>query len=1275
LALIAAASSLLLCPGPAQAQRPLGIDVSHYQGSITWSSVKNAGISFAWSKATEGTGYVDPYFTGNQNDGKAAGVYMGAYHFAHPESDTASSEAAYFWSIAGPYIKGDGKSMMPMLDMEGGAFSGHVGASSLSDWVNQWSIAVSNYAAAAGLVIKPMLYVSACNASHFDSSVAPRIPWIADYNGEDPQTGTPWSTCSSYNVWGGWTVWQYTSSGSISGISGNVDHDVFHGTASGLVSTLVIPIPGDGATFVSSSVPTVLSLGQSFTATIKMSNSGGTSWTNTGPTPYQLGSQSPQNNTTWVTNRISLPSSPINPGASANFSLTTTAPATAGTYTFAWRMVRDTNWFGPTFTTNIAVGLNNATVVSGSAPSTVITGQTFTATITLNNNGGSVWTNGGAKPYHLGSQSAQDNVLWGFNRVALPAASVNPGQNAAFTFTATAPMTPGTYTFAWKMQQDPTNWFGSAFSTPISVFTPGPGTNYGNYTIDWIGDSTARDGSYVALSSCSHNAWYSYVCNTAGTYFDRDIRWLPPLPAYGFSGRGYWNITALIPGSDNSALAKFTALNAAGADLAGPLTGSVNECGIGCTWPTVASGAVTLTNFGGFRSNTKDDLAAPSGGCNTTCGSFPVAYSQMHLQAARWHYLDDWVCLGSYASTNVNDLQNRGFIEGGLFLYPSLDTSHGNAIGALMGLNGRTPGRVLTGDCNYTNTLNFDGSAETGGNADAFGHCDNCDAYGFAWLFSPSGSGTKLVIGSGDGNRVWVNGALVNNTNANRTFARDQDTSGTVTLPGGWTRLLFKVHNFTGNFQGTVSLRAATNTSLNEPAVNFVDLGGYYSYGLGYEQDAWYPAIIVTNVYGASAPSNGAALYGNDTNVVASGTSSTQGPVFYWRTMQYRWGYGLGNADSDYADVSGTPTSTSWSHTDSGVTGHRRFHFFAVSRSGRTSFQDNGKTGGSRFQDFGNYGRYYDIYVDNVPPQNPSFSSVAVAGMTQIDLAWSIPLDEGVNVAPGSTESAGAAGNQDSQNWYRVGDVGVQVYRYDSVISSPGPDGAWTTSTALSDTGLIPNTAYTYALEARDNNTGLRGDWNNATGPQDSTEVWTLSVPPGPGSVVPSAPNPPAGSNITWTAAAEFGPGAVQYYRFAWDTIPTHTWTNTEPQWSADTISTVPATAGNWYLHLKGYNGADVGNGSFDYAITATEPTAPCSQTNVLLGITANVNGTFTLNFLGTPQAAYYVVANTNLSATNWAALANSTNTVIDANGFWQVTVSNTALQQFYRSVAITPCP
>jgi autotransporter-associated beta strand protein len=68
-----------------------------------------------------------------------------------------------------------------------------------------------------------------------------------------------------------------------------------------------------------------------------------------------------------------------------------------------------------------------------------------------------------------------------------------------------------------------------------------------------------------------------------------------------------------------------------------------------------------------------------------------------------------------------------------------------------------------------------------------------------------------------------------------------------------------------------------------------------------------------------------------------------------------------------------------------------------------------------------------------------------------------------------------------------------------------------------------------------------------------------------------------------------FGAGKVQYYRYVFDTSATHTFTDTETQWSSGTIGTTPTSTATWYLHVKGYNGNDVGNGTFDYPIAVTQ--------------------------------------------------------------------------------------
>src|SRR5690349_22453574 len=51
-----------------------GIDVSHYQAGITWSSVASDGIAFAILKATGGQTYVDPRFAYNDSQAQLAGL-------------------------------------------------------------------------------------------------------------------------------------------------------------------------------------------------------------------------------------------------------------------------------------------------------------------------------------------------------------------------------------------------------------------------------------------------------------------------------------------------------------------------------------------------------------------------------------------------------------------------------------------------------------------------------------------------------------------------------------------------------------------------------------------------------------------------------------------------------------------------------------------------------------------------------------------------------------------------------------------------------------------------------------------------------------------------------------------------------------------------------------------------------------------------------------------------------------------------------------------------
>lgn len=99
-----------------------------------------------------------------------------------------------------------------------------------------------------------------------------------------------------------------------------------------------------------------------------------------------------------------------------------------------------------------------------------------------------------------------------------------------------------------------------------------------------------------------------------------------------------------------------------------------------------------------------------------------------------------------------------------------------------------------------------------------------------------------------------------------------------------------------------------------------------------------------------------------------------------------------------------------------------------------------------------------------------------------------------------------------------------------------------------------------------------------------------------------------------------------------------------------------------------------------DYSITPPTATnnisTPCSSANALANITQGVGNSFTLSFVGTPQALFYVLSGTNASQalSTWKAVPGSTNRAAVGTGLWSATVTNPA-PAFYRAKAITACP
>ncbi len=215
LALFAAACTDLPT-GPAAPDDALdGIDVSHWQGSIDWVAVRGSGVDFAFIKATEGATYTDPQFARNWAAAADAGVRRGAYHYFRPSVD-AVKQAENFLRAAriGP------NDLPAVLDVE---TSEGVAGDALLLAVRTWLETVER---ATGK--RPIVYTYPDFWNRYAAgSPGPYPLWIANYGRDQPSVPIGWND---------WTFWQYTSTGRVPGIAGDVDQNRFNGSAAQLAA-------------------------------------------------------------------------------------------------------------------------------------------------------------------------------------------------------------------------------------------------------------------------------------------------------------------------------------------------------------------------------------------------------------------------------------------------------------------------------------------------------------------------------------------------------------------------------------------------------------------------------------------------------------------------------------------------------------------------------------------------------------------------------------------------------------------------------------------------------------------------------------------------------------------------------------------------------------------------------------------------------------------------------------------------------------------------------
>jgi GH25 family lysozyme M1 (1,4-beta-N-acetylmuramidase) len=239
------AATLIAIPAtPASAaERVPGIDVSKWQGDVDWAEVASTPVRYVIMRATIGNTSstarsVDPMYFEYLAEATANGLVVGAYHRANVgrADDDATREANFFVNNA-QIAAGD---VLPVLDIEE---THGLTIAEMRDWVREW---VQQVFARTG--VKPLIYTS----PNFWLANMGNTRWFADHG--YPLWIAHWGVSAPSvpaDNWGGngWTFWQWTSTGHVAGIVGNVDRDRFRGSSlgRGRVASLEVTPPTGGA--------------------------------------------------------------------------------------------------------------------------------------------------------------------------------------------------------------------------------------------------------------------------------------------------------------------------------------------------------------------------------------------------------------------------------------------------------------------------------------------------------------------------------------------------------------------------------------------------------------------------------------------------------------------------------------------------------------------------------------------------------------------------------------------------------------------------------------------------------------------------------------------------------------------------------------------------------------------------------------------------------------------------------------------------------------------
>ncbi len=192
-----------------------GIDVSKYQGEIDWPEVRKAGIAFAFIKATEGGDRVDDRFDRYWRGASSAGIPHAPYHFYY-FCTPASVQARWF-------IRNVPKSaakMPPVLDMEWNPASPSCklrpDPATVRREMKTWLDIVEKHFGRKAIIYTTVDF----HRENIDGHFRDHQFWLRSVAAHPTEIypGHPW------------TFWQYTGTGKLPGIGGDVDINAFAGT-------------------------------------------------------------------------------------------------------------------------------------------------------------------------------------------------------------------------------------------------------------------------------------------------------------------------------------------------------------------------------------------------------------------------------------------------------------------------------------------------------------------------------------------------------------------------------------------------------------------------------------------------------------------------------------------------------------------------------------------------------------------------------------------------------------------------------------------------------------------------------------------------------------------------------------------------------------------------------------------------------------------------------------------------------------------------------------